>query len=134
MKKYLPLCLLGLLLMTSCAEEDAADPSVDDREKFLGGWLCKETINGSISTFPITVSSFGESDTVRISNFSNYGNTAVALGLVSGNSLTIPNQEIGITNIPVQGSGIYVNQGANEKINMTYTSDGNSATAVCTRN
>lgn len=134
MKNYLTLFLVGGLLFSSCAEEDdAADPLTDDREKFLGGWTCKETISGSTMTFTIFITSFGESDSVRISNFSNYGNTAVALGLVSGSSLTIPSQEIGITNIPVQGTGTYSNQGGNEKINLIYTTDGQSATAVCNR-
>jgi hypothetical protein len=134
MKKIpVTLCLLGVLLFSSCAEEDTADPLTDDREKFLGSWTCKETISGSVMTFSVFITSFGESDSVRISNFSNYGNTAVALGLVSGNSLTIPAQEIGITNIPVQGTGTYTNQGGNEKINLIYTSDGQSATAICTR-
>lgn len=133
MKKLtFPLIVLTLLF-SACAEEDSNDPSVDDREKFLGKWKCTEIIGGSSSSFDIYITSFSESDSIRISNFSNYGNTAVALGIVSGNSLVIPYQQISITNIPVQGTGTFIYQGGNEKLNLIYTSDGQNATAVCIR-
>ena len=133
MKTHLLLIASALLFFSSCADDNTVDPNVDPREKFLGGWTCKETIGANTITFTINISSYGESDSVRISNFSGYGNTAVALGLVTGNSLQIPNQQIGITNIPVQGSGTYSSQGGNEKISMNYLTDGQSATAVCNR-
>lgn len=137
MKKKLaviPASFLALSLLVGCADEDFDDPAADPREKFLGDWICKETIGSSApTTFTIFVTSFGVSDSIRMSNFSGYGNSAVALGLVSGNSLLIPSQDIGVTNIPVQGSGTWSSQGGNEKISMTYQTDGQSATAVCTR-
>ena len=133
MKKILLYCLPAMLFFASCAEDDAADPLIDDREKFLGEWNCTETIGTSSMSFKIYITSYGESDSMRLSNFSNYGNTAVALGLSSGNSIVIPNQQIGITNIVVQGSGTYSSTGGNEKINLAYSTDGQSATAVCTR-
>lgn len=137
MKKNLtviPAAFLALSLLVGCADEDFDDPAVDPREKFLGAWVCKETIGSSApTTFTIFVTSFGSSDSIRMSNFSGYGNSAVALGLVSGSSLLIPSQQIGVTNIPVQGSGTWSSQGGNEKISMTYQTDGQSATAVCTR-
>jgi hypothetical protein len=135
MKKNLINSLLFMslvLLFTACAEEDD-DPGIDAREKFEGSWRCTETISGSNTTFTITISLKGESDSVRVSNFSGYGNTAVALGLVSGNRIDFPSQQIGITFIPVEGSGTYSSTGGNEKINMTYTTDGQPATAVCER-
>ncbi|MFM9009017.1 MAG: hypothetical protein ACKORE_10615 [Bacteroidota bacterium] len=124
-----------MMLMSSCADEDFQDPNADPREKFLGAsWLCKETIGSAApQTFTIFFTSYGISDTVRISNFSGYGNTAVAYALVSGNSLQIPQQQIGVTNIPVQGSGTFSSQGGNERIDLTYLTDGNNATALCTR-
>lgn len=120
-------------MLSACSDEDSPDINVDDREKFLGTWSCAETIGSSTTTFPIIITSYGESDSLRLSNFSNYGNTAVALGLVSGKSIVIPNQQIGVTLIVVQGSGLYFSQGANEKMNLNYSSDGQSATAVCTK-
>lgn len=122
-----------MALFSACSEEDSPDLLVDDRSKFLGTWTCVETIGSSSSTFPIIITSYGEADSLRLSNFSNYGNTAVALGLVSGKSIVIPNQQIGVTLIVVQGSGLYFSQGANEKMNLNYSSDGQSATAVCTK-
>jgi len=133
MKRYLLPLLSVVLFFSSCSDDDTANPAGDDRDKFLGNWYCKETIGSNTTTFTINITSYGESDSIRISNFSNYGNTAVALGLVSGSSLVIPYQEISITNIPVQGSGTFVYQGGNEKMNLIYTTDGQSATAVCNR-
>lgn len=133
MNYKLLLTIVALGLLGACSDEDTPGLNVDDREKFLGTWSCAETIGSSTTTFPIIITSYGESDSLRISNFSNYGNTAVALGLVSGKSIVIPNQQIGVTLITVQGSGLYFNQGANEKMNLNYTSDGQSATAVCTK-
>lgn len=133
MNYKLLLTIVALGLFSACSDEDTPGLNVDDREKFLGTWTCAETIGSSTTTFPIIITSYGESDSLRISNFSNYGNTAVALGLVSGKSIVIPNQQIGVTNIVVQGSGLYFSQGANEKMNLNYTSDGQSATAVCTK-
>ena len=132
MKKLIYLGLVALTVFSSCAEEDTADPSVDPREKFLGKWKCTET-SGAVTTFDIYITSYGESDSIRISNFANYLNSAVALGLVDGNSVTIPHQTIGVTSIEVEGNGTYSNQGGNEKINLVYIHDGNSATAVCVR-
>lgn len=132
MKILAYLGLLSLALFTSCAEEDTTDPFVDPREKFIGKWKCTET-SGTVTTFDIYITSYGESDSIRISNFANYLNSAVALGLVDGNSVTIPNQNIGVTNIEVEGNGTYTNQGGNEKINLVYIHDGNNATAVCVR-
>lgn len=126
--------VLGLFMLTGCADEDFDDPEADPREKFLNAWICKETIGSAApTTFTIFIASYGVSDSVRISNFSGYGNSAVALGIVSGSTITIPSQQIGVTNIPVQGSGTYSSQGGNEKITMSYMTDGQSATAVCTR-
>jgi hypothetical protein len=127
------LTIVALGLVSACAEDETPGVDVDDREKFLGTWSCAETIGSNTTTFPVIITSYGVSDSLRLSNFSNYGNTAVALGLVSGKSIVIPNQQIGVTLITVQGSGLYFNQGANEKMNLNYTSDGQSATAVCTK-
>jgi len=119
-------------LAISCADE-TEDPSADPREKFEGAWLCNESGPSGSSTFTVYITLYGPEDSIRISNFAGYGNTAVAVGVVAGNSLTIPYHRIGITNIPVQGSGVYSSQGGNEKITMNYMADSVSYTAVCTR-
>ena len=133
MNYKLLLTIFALAMLSACSDEDTPDPNIDDRDKFIGKWSCAETIGSSSSTFDIFITSYGESDSLQISNFSNYGSTAIALGLVSGKSIVIPNQQIGATLITVQGSGLYFTQSANEKMNLNYTSDGQSATAVCTK-
>ena len=120
------------LFIASCSDE-TVDPTVDPRDKFTGSWLCQETITGTpTQSFTITISKVGSGDSVKISNFSNYGSTSPqTYAEISGNSIVIPYQEITQTNIVVQGSGIYSSNGG-VKITMNYTTDGESATAVCT--
>lgn len=132
MSPFLFLLASMAFLFTSCADE-TEDPSADPRDKFEGAWLCNESGPSGSSTFTIYITPYGPEDSIRISNFAGYGNTAVAAGVVAGNSLTIPYHRIGITNIPVQGSGVYSSQGGNEKITMNYMADSVSYTAVCTR-
>lgn len=120
------------LFIASCSDE-AVDPAVDARDKFTGSWLCQETVAGASQSFTITISKVGTGDSVKISNFSNYGSSSPqAYAEVSGNSIVIPFQNITTTSIPVQGSGIYKSSGG-EKIDMNYTTDGQSASAVCTK-
>jgi len=120
------------LFIASCSDE-TVDPTVDARDKFTGSWLCKETISGTPSSFTITISKVGSSDSLKISNFSNYGTSSPqTYAEISGNSIVIPFQNITTTGIAVQGSGIYSSSGG-EKINMNYTTDGQTATAVCTK-
>ncbi|CAN5556950.1 hypothetical protein BH11BAC2_BH11BAC2_23480 [soil metagenome] len=134
MKKYLfPIAIITTLFFASCTDQTAT-PGSDDRDKFTGDWLCTETIAGTPTTFTININKEGLSDTINIRNFSGYGSSANALGFVNGNSLTIPGQEIGVTNIPVQGSGIYSDPLSGEKISMNYSTDGQSASATCVRN
>jgi hypothetical protein len=134
MKRILNYLAYSVLLFSmACTDENPANPNEDARDKFTGSWKCKETIAGTPQTFNISISKSGESDTLLISNFSNYGSSAVAEGYVAGNSLTIPSQDIGVTNIPVSGTGVYSDAGGTEKITMNYLTDGQSATAICTR-
>jgi hypothetical protein len=133
MKKYAPLLVAAaVLFLSSCADEDAAEPFADDREKFLGDWTCQEQPT-TTTPFTITIDPLGSGDSVYISNFSGYGSTAVAVAIVDGKNLTIPAQQIGATNIDILGSGIYSSNGGGEKITMNYSADGQSISAVCTR-
>lgn len=132
--KSVYITLLVTLLFISCTkeeEDDPLNPSADSREKFTGSWLCSETINSSLSTFTIEFVNLGDADSVYIYNFANTGTSQKAVGLVSGNSLTIPNQTIGITPVPVNGTGVL--NSSNNKITLNYTYDGDAASATCTR-
>jgi hypothetical protein len=124
-----------IALLSSCSDDsnDVGSPLSDARDKFTGTWLCKETINGSTLTFTIVINKVGSEDSVSIKNFSGYSDLTFAGAYVSSSSLTIPQQAIGTTSIPVQGSGIYSDAGGTEKITMNYNTDGQAATAVCTK-
>jgi hypothetical protein len=133
MKKIIGISLVAFTLFLAACSDETVDPAVDVRDKFTGGWLCKETIAGATTSFTITISKVGSGDSLKISNFSNYGTSSPqTYAEVSGNSIVIPLQNITTTAIPVQGSGIYSSSGG-EKINLNYSSDGQSATAVCTK-
>ena len=136
MKKALLYCSIILMgFLASCTDEDdGSTPSSpgDDRDKFTGAWLCTEKITGQPqSTFTVEFSKVGN-DSVRIKNFSNYGDFTYAYGEVNGSSLVIPQQNMGITSIPIQGSGLY-SSGSGGKITMNYVVDGDTASASCVR-
>jgi hypothetical protein len=133
MKKNCWIAFVTISLFIASCSDETVDPTVDARDKFTGSWLCKETISGATSSFTITISKVGSNDSLKISNFSNYGTSSPqTYAEISGNSIVIPLQSITTTAISVQGSGIYSSNGG-EKINMNYTTDGQSATAVCTK-
>jgi hypothetical protein len=132
-RNYFRVFIVALLAsLASCSDENN-DPGVtnpvDDRARFTGNWTCSENTG---QTFGITISLKGSEDSITINNFSNYGSSANAYGLVSGNSLTIPGQNIGITAVHVQGSGVL--NGAGTKITMNYIADGDTISATATKN
>lgn len=119
------------LMISSCAKDDDTGPAApgSDRDKFLGTWLCSETLlNGPTTVFTIKIESQGSEDTIRITNFNNLGTPYAAYALVSGSSMVIPAQQI--TQVDIAGSGLYNNQG---KIIMNYTADADTLSAVCTK-
>lgn len=118
--------------LTGCAEEDTGDPAIpgSDRDKFTGSWLCKETYAGSApNTFTLNIQKHGADDTLYVYNFNNLGASFYTIWLVSGNSVTIPVQDVSPTQVNISGSGFY----SGGEINLTYTSDGDNVSAECTR-
>ena len=131
LKKYARVFLALTLVFSSCAKDDDTEPSApgSDRDKFLGTWLCSETVqNGPTTVFTIKIESQGSEDTIRIINFNNLGNPYAAYALISGSSMVIPAQQI--TQVDIAGSGLYNNQG---KIIMNYTADADTLSAVCSQ-
>jgi len=122
-----------LIMMASCTDDNndpgVDNPTTDDRSRYAGSWICAENTG---QTFSITISLVGSEDSINIKNFSNFGSTANAIGLVAGNSLTIPGQNISITSVFVQGTGIMNSAGT--KITMDYVADGDTISATCTKN
>lgn len=128
--KYVIYFLAVAAFFSACTDDNAADPNVpgSDRDKFVGDWLCKETVAGSApTTFTITIQKHGAEDTLYVYNFNNIGSPFYAMWLVSDNSVTIPNQTI--SQVDLFGSGFY----NNDKINLNYTSDNDQVSAVCTQ-
>ena len=118
------------VLFHSCSSDDTAEPNIPgaDRDKYVGSWICTETYSGQAPTsFTINVQKHGEDDTLYVYNFNNLGSPFYAIWLVSGNSVTIPSQNV--SGFSISGSGFYVN----EKINLTYNSGGYQITAVCSQ-
>ncbi len=130
MKRIQLLALAGLLFAASCTEDN--DPIfTDDREAFEGSWSCEETeVSASpvTLTFQINFSKKGSGDTVLISNFNNIGSSFSAVGVVSGTSLVIPNQDVGGFDV-TEATGIL----ANGKITLSYKVDAILYEAECTR-
>jgi hypothetical protein len=122
--------LIPLFFLNSCVDDNNAEPEIpgSDREKFLGSWLCKETVTGNApNTFTINIQKQGDGDTLKVVNFNNLGNPTSAYWIVVDNSINIPAQTI--TQVDIAGSG-YFND---NKLILNYSSDGESVTASCTR-
>lgn len=114
--------------LSSCTKDDTTGPGIDDRDKYLGSWFCKETVQGQApNTFTITINSSGISDTLVVNNFNQLGNSTQTIWLVSDNSITIPSQQV--TQVDISGFGFY----SNGKLNLTYDADNESATALCSK-
>jgi hypothetical protein len=133
MKKIIWISFASIALFIASCSDETVEPTVDPRDKFTGDWLCQETITGQQpQTFTISISKLGSGDSVKISNFSNYGTSSPqTIAEIDDNSIVISSQNITSTGITVQGSGLYSKSGG-EKINLSYTTDGDNATAVCT--
>ncbi len=129
------LLLTFITLIAACTKDNETSPSTltDDRDKFVGSWICDEGAGGT----PFTIEIYKLSgDTINIKNFSGYGNDGNAQCVISGNSLTIPFQDIDDLPIVVNasGTGLYSNTGSQKKIKMSYTVDGTTFNnVVCTK-
>lgn len=118
-------CAAIAVLLIGCAK-DTTEPNttVDDRDKFTGSWLCKETSSkSSTSTFTISVSkSTTAADELLISNFYNTGAKNSATVKVNKSNLTIPAQVYSGFNLSGQGAST----GASS-FSMTYAIGSNSS-------
>jgi hypothetical protein len=122
--------LISMLMVTSCAEE-SAEPDLPgaDRDKYVGSWLCKESVNGNqVAAFTINIQKVGQNDSVKVFNFSNVGSGDYAIWLISGNSITIPAQTV--AGVDFGGTGFY----SSGDLDLNYTSDTETISALCTPN
>ncbi len=115
----------------SCTTEENPT-NFDDRDDFTGNWSCQETGSSSgTSSYTVSISkSTTDSTAILISNFYGLGNSQKAIGIVDGNSLTIPQQTVDNLNVlggngTLTGSTINLNyaisSGSIDNITATYT-------------
>lgn len=98
MKKSLLLpFLIGLIAFISgCeeAEEIIPDDNSDPRDAFVGSWNCSETELKSTEDYEVTIDyDPNNSGQVLLKNFGLLGQDARPYGLITGNKITIPEQD-----------------------------------------
>ncbi len=126
--------IMFITLIASCTDDnnDVTPVSDDDRDKFIGNWICNE---GSGTPFTIEITKL-KGDSINIKNFSGYGEHGNAKCIITDKSLNIPFQDINDLPIVVNasGTGIYSNSNNQEKITMNYTVDGTVYNnVICTK-
>ncbi len=134
--RYLFFVLLtATIAFTSCEEDDLDDLFGDPVEKFLGTWKCEEegTETGSGWVYDVTIiRNPDNSSEILIRNFYLQGDNEKARALITGNTLTIPNQRICDDTMEIQGSGSY--DTSKDEIYLNYsTNDGATEDIVTAR-
>lgn len=94
------------LFITSCNPDDQNDePNVDDRNKFVGNWTCVE--QETQLTYTVTISkSVTNQNQIFLKNFHHFGDNESATGIVSGYSITLPEQWLCNNEWFVKGSAL----------------------------
>ena len=128
MKRWLQLCVIGLVItVTACEPDDNDDPAVNYQEDFVGTWNCNETKGINAQQFyTVVIEEGSNSSKIVITKLYNDNSTRVMADL-NGLSFTIPEQTS--SGIDFSGTGkasVNFNQ-----INITFTaSDGGGADLV----
>lgn len=90
---FLFIGLFSLITLWGC-EEDITDPTANDRDAFIGSWICKDqpTKNG-LATYTVTITADpSNEDQVIVTNYFQLGSDANPYAIVSGSSINIPTQ------------------------------------------
>jgi len=109
MKKHISLVFTLMILgtvvfLSSC--EDSNDPTIDDREKYLGLWKASSFGPGGDVNFNMTITaSNSDENGILMENFDALGSGTFVIGSVSDNSIFIPSILVGSDT--VQGNGTY---------------------------
>jgi hypothetical protein len=121
--RYFTLLFFSMLIINACEPIDE-----DSGDSLEGSWTCKETIDGSSSSFTVTISLSDTDSKIYIDNFNQLDIRVYAL--ISGSSLTIPQQTV--DGFKISGSGTVSSD--NQTIHWTYSvydgADTESVTAV----
>lgn len=115
--------LISLFFFTGCEEIDNTDPNTDPRDDFVGQWNCNETPAKKKNNYRVNIEYDSDnSSQVLLFNFGLLGNTAAAYGIVAGDNVNIPLQDVS-GGWSAQGQGELVND---NQIEWTYTLDNGS--------
>jgi hypothetical protein len=132
------LFVLGSLYVVSCSpdsKDDALTPtSSDERDKFVGTWLCNETSQITNSSYTISISkSTTNSSEIIINKF--YNLVAQARASVSSNSISIPYQNLSSIGFG-SGNGKLSSNGINLNLNYIVKIASNpkdTCSAICVK-
>jgi hypothetical protein len=121
MRKNIFKIIVLIVLVASfdaCQKDSENDPSVPDRDKFLGTWSTHSVgSNPSSLDFTMTITAGSSSASqVLIKNFENEGSSTTTTAEISGSSISIPQQVVNSDTI--QGNGTY---NSNNTITLNYT-------------
>lgn len=120
--------ITGILYITSCNPDDPADkPDADEREKFVGTWTCVEQATQLTYTVVISKSTTNQNQ-ILLKNFHHFGDNEYATGIVSGFSLTLPDQWLCNNEWNVKGTGLMGSNRNSITLNYTVTGGANSET------
>ena len=98
MKNLLPILTLFSLmfLLSACEEaEDLLPDNADPRDDFIGEWNCSETELKSTDDYTVTIQKDPDnSSQVLLQNFGLLGQDQYPYGLITGDRINVPQQEI----------------------------------------
>ncbi len=120
LQTFIPVAFVALLIFFSgCEELDNTDPDTDPRDDFVGEWNCNE-VPAKRNSYRVNIDYDNSNNSqVLLFNFGLLGQSASAYGIVAGNDVTVPLQEIQ-GDWTVDGQGELTDE---ETIEWTYTID-----------
>jgi len=120
LQTLVPVALMALLIFFSgCEETNDIISDADPRDDFIGEWSCNE-VPAKRNSYRVNISyDDSNSSQVLLFNFGLFGQNASAYGIIAGNDVTVPLQEIQ-GDWSVDGQGELVDE---ETIEWTYTLD-----------
>ncbi len=114
--------------LDACQKDTENNPSVPDRDKFLGTWIAHSSGTSGELNFTMTiVAGASSANQIKISNFDAEGSGTFILADVSGTSISLNPTTIGQDNI--SGSGTY---NSNNTLSFSYTINDGQTTDVRT--
>jgi|AntRauTorckE6833_2_1112554.scaffolds.fasta_scaffold00314_15 hypothetical protein len=111
--------ITSLFIFSGCEETGDVNPDQDPRDAFVGEWSCNE-VPAKRSSYRVNIQhDSGNSSQVLLFNFGLLGNSVSAYGIVAGDNVSVPLQDVDDV-WSVSGQGEMVDD---ETIEWTYTLD-----------